>query len=335
MLSGFALVLVAGFFQGTFVLPMTLARKWRWEQIWITFSVLGMLAFNWTLGLLTIPGLMPVFASVPSWDITVLVLFGVGWGTGAVLFGLSMERLGMSLGYPIIMGLIACLGALIPLAVFFPGTLLAPKGLVLLAGTGVALLGIALCSIGGARRQPAAAATPGRRRADFAAALAMALLAGVLSCFPNLGMAFGGPVVRAATAQGASESAAANAVWVLIFTAGGLVNCAYCAGLILARKSAREYFGPETRRNLGLAALMAALWIGSFYLYGAASQRLGPWGLVAGWPLFISLSIGAGILWGLWRGEWDQAPARARRPRNWGLAALFVAVLMIALSNLV
>jgi len=62
---------------------------------------------------------------------------------------------------------------------------------------------------------------------------------------------------------GASNSvitwtAAANAVWVLFFTAGGVVNCIYCAGLILAHTSADEYFGPGTGRNVGLAALMAA-----------------------------------------------------------------------------
>lgn len=335
MLSGFALVLLAGVFQGTFILPMTLTRKWRWEQIWITFSVLGMLVLNWSLALLTIPRLTSAYASVAPRSILVLILFGAGWGAGAILFGLSMERLGMSLGYPIIMGLIACLGALVPLAVFFPKMLLVSKGFMLLGGTCVAILGIVLCSVGGARRQPGVTATPGRLRSDFAAALTMAILAGVLSCFPNLGIAFGGPVIKAAAAQGASEGAAPNAVWVLFFTAGGVVNCAYCAGLILARKTAREYFGPETKRNLGLAALMAALWIGSFYLYGAGSKRIGPWGIVAGWPLFISLSIGCGILWGLWRGEWDQAPATARRPRNGGLVALFVAVLMIALSNLV
>ena len=51
-------------------------------------------------------------------DLAVLALFGMGWGLGAVLFGLGMDRLGMALGYPIIMGLIAGLGALIPLLVF-------------------------------------------------------------------------------------------------------------------------------------------------------------------------------------------------------------------------
>ena len=46
-------------------------------------------------------------------------------GLLGVLFGLGMARLGMALGYPIIMGLISSLGALIPLLVFFPQALAA------------------------------------------------------------------------------------------------------------------------------------------------------------------------------------------------------------------
>jgi L-rhamnose-H+ transport protein len=75
------------------------------------------------------------------------------------------------------------------------------------------------------------------------------------------------------------------------------------------------------------------MWIGSFYLYGAGAARLGRWGLVAGWPLFISISIVMGNLWGLWRGEWQGAPVSARHLLNLGLVILIVAVVVVALSN--
>src|SRR5262244_53782 len=149
LLIGFVLVLMAALLQGTFVLPMTLVREWSWEHTWATFSLLGMLVFNWIITFLLVPNIFTVYSASPLSDLEVLALFGLGWGVGAVLFGLGMERLGMALGYPIIMGLIASLGALIPLLLFFPHLLLRTKGLVLLAGTGLVLLGIVLCSIGG------------------------------------------------------------------------------------------------------------------------------------------------------------------------------------------
>ena len=123
-----------------------------------------MLVFNWALTLLFIPNIFSVYAASPSRDLTTLALFGMGWGVGAVLFGMGMDRLGMALGYPIIMGLIASLGALIPLLVFFPQTLLTTKGMVLLAGTALVICGIVLCSIGGSRKRRSPERNPLRRR---------------------------------------------------------------------------------------------------------------------------------------------------------------------------
>ena len=79
---------------------------------------------------------------------------------------------------------------------------------------------------------------------------------------------------------------------------------------------------------------MAAMWIGSFYFYGAGAARLGRLGTVIGWPLFISLSIAVGNIWGLWRGEWKESPQDARRLLNQGLAILIVAIVTLAISNL-
>src|SRR3981189_3542449 len=154
LLLGFLLVLLAGLLQGTFILPMTLVRKWEWEHTWATFSLLGMIVFNWIITLFLVPNIFAVYVASPPRDLAILALFGLGWGIGAVLFGLGMDRLGMALGYPIIMGLIASLGALIPLLVFFPQTLLTTKGLVLVVGTALVIFGIVLCSVGGSRRVP-------------------------------------------------------------------------------------------------------------------------------------------------------------------------------------
>lgn len=51
---GIMLVLAAGFLQGTFVLPMTLVKNWKWEHIRLTFSTLGMVGLNRGLVILVI-----------------------------------------------------------------------------------------------------------------------------------------------------------------------------------------------------------------------------------------------------------------------------------------
>lgn len=333
LLNGFLLVFFAGLLQGTFVLPMTLVRKWSWEHTWATFSLLGMFVFNWIITLILLPQIFQVYAGAPGGDLAVLALFGAGWGIGAVLFGLGMDRLGMSLGYPIIMGLIASLGALIPLIVFFPRTLFTPKGFALLAGTALVIAGIVLCSIAGSRKSTSAGNAVHSYSNSFTSGLVIAILAGFLSCLPNIGMAFAGRVTGAGEKLGIPTSASGNTVWALLFTLGCAVNLAYCAYLMVTRKTTRQYWNEETPRNLGLSAMMALMWIGSFYLYGAGAARLGRWGVIVGWPLFISLSIVTGNLWGLWRGEWRGTGVLPRRLLTAGMAVLITAVLITALSN--
>jgi len=333
LLSGFLLVLLAGLLQGSFILPMTLVKRWSWEHTWATFSFLGMFAFNWILTFLLVPNIFAVYASSPHRDLMILALFGMGWGIGAVLFGMGMDRLGMALGYPVIMGLIASLGALIPLLVFFPETLFTTRGLVLMAGTALVIFGIVLCSLGGARRTSTSEKSSATLSKKFTVGLAIAIFAGVLSCLPNIGMAFAGNVTAAAGNLGVSQASAGNTVWALLFTLGCVVNLVYCLYLMISRKTLSQYWNADTPRNLGLSAAMALMWIGSFYLYGAGAARLGHWGVIVGWPLFISLSIVTGNLWGLWRGEWQGAPAAARRWLNLGLLVLIVAVITVALSN--
>jgi L-rhamnose-H+ transport protein len=163
--------------------------------------------------------------------------------------------------------------------------------------------------------------------------LVIAVLAGILSCLPNVGMAFAKNVTGVAETMGVPQASSGNTVWALLFTLGSVANLAYCLYLMLTKSTFREYWNAEAPRNLSLSALMALMWIGSFYLYGAGAARLGRWGLVAGWPLFISISIVTGNIWGLWRGEWRGAPASARRLLNLGMAILIIAVIVVALSN--
>lgn len=334
-LMSLTLVLAAGFLQGTFVLPMTLTKGWRWEHTWAAFSLLGMFLFNWIFALITIPRIFSIYRAVPLSQVFALILFGIGWGTGAVLFGIAMDRLGMALGYPIIMGLIASLGALIPMAVLFPASIASAKGGAIIIGTLITVLGIILCSYAAsAKRTPimnANASTGGRLRSG----LLVAIFAGVLSCLPNVGMALAGPVISAAEAQGVAHNKSANAVWALFFTVGFLVNFSYCGYRLVINCSWKEYFVSDGATNLGLCSAMALMWIGSFYFYGIAASGLGKWGTVAGWPLFISSSIVVGNLWGLGRGEWRAASRRAKSLLSYGLAVLLSAIAIIAWSNII
>jgi L-rhamnose-H+ transport protein len=277
-----------------------------------------------------VPDLLAAYRSTPAADVGMLVLFGTLWGVGAILFGLGMDKLGMALGYPIIMGLILSLGAIIPLLLQSPGRLVSSAGLLLLAGTAVTIGGIVLCS----KAAAAKGAQPNERTvaSGLGAGLAIAVLAGVFSAFPNVGMNYAKNLKDAALKLGASESMAGNATWALLFAAGFVVNFAYCLVLVMRRGTLRQS-AENYGRNVGWIAVMAALWIGSFYLYGMGAARMGTWGPIIGWPLFMSLAILVGNLWGLWRGEWRGANRRARTRLSLGLVVLLAAMAVFGVAS--
>ena len=60
---------------------------------------------------------------------------------------------------------------------------------------------------------------------------------------------------------------------------------------------------------------------------------MGSLGVVVGWVLFMSSIIIVGNLWGIWKGEWKDAPPSARSLLNRGLVVLIIAIIIVAISN--
>jgi L-rhamnose-H+ transport protein len=333
MIAGVGFILIAAILQGVFLLPMSRARQWSWEQVWLVFSLTGMLLCNWALTYLVLPNPVAIFARVPRSEILILAGFGVAWGAGAVLFGLAMDMLGLTLGYPLIMGLNASVGTFGPLLWFDGASTFHGRKLLISAGTMVAIAGIWVCSVAGARRQASGTRGDDAPCSRFVSGLMMAIASGVLSCLPNIGLAYGTATIQAARDLGASPTFAGDTVWLIFFTFGGLVNIAYCCLLIGRRRSLGALFAMDRIANWCWCLAMGAMWIASFYLYGIGAARLGRSGGTIGWPILVAVSIAVGVLCGLGKGEWNGAPARAKRLLWGGLALIVLAVLIIPLGK--
>jgi L-rhamnose-H+ transport protein len=331
---GLAVVLFAGILQGTFILPMNYTRDWEWEHNWFVFSLLGMLVLNAAIGFATIPALLSIYAATPQSTLLLLSALGLSWGIGAILFGLGMERLGMSLGYPIIMGLIAVLGGLIPFALFHPHDLFSRRDLIYLLGTLLAIAGIIVCSAAAARRDRERSSSASTAPTNLLTGLLIAVSAGILSSLPNLGISMSAKLTSAGAALGIAPARAGNAVWVLFFGMGFVANGAYCLWQMHRHVQLAALFRHTTTRNSALIFSMAAMWIASFYVYGIGTSLLGSTGAVLAWPLFICTSILIGNFWGLRAGEWTSSTPAARRTLRTGMAILLLAVIVIALVNL-
>src|SRR5271155_2345072 len=92
---GIALTLLAGLMSGNCMLPMKFNRSWKWENTWLFFSVVSLIILPWALALGLVHHLLEMYQSLSLLQIAIPLLLGLGWGVAQVLFGLSVQRLGL------------------------------------------------------------------------------------------------------------------------------------------------------------------------------------------------------------------------------------------------
>ena len=326
-------MVAAGVLQGSFMVPMKFTRRWAWENTWLGFASTAYLLWPWLLALATLPHLPAVFAATSLHCLVLVELLGLGWGLGAVTFGLGVDKLGMGLGFTIILGLAASAGTLIPLVVLFPEKLLRPQGLLTMTSLLLVLGGIGCCSWAGREREQNQNAGHENRGSSFVTGLLICIISGVLSSFGNLAFAFGGEVTQRAIQNGAAESMAGNSLWALLTIPLFLINAIYSLWLLKKRGTGRRFFEKGTAHYWFLAAAMGLLWIAGFVFYAPGARALGPLGPSVGWSIMLSAMVITANLAGFFTGEWKGASRKARFLLLAGIGILLGAICVIGYAN--
>lgn len=336
--GGILLALVAGILNGSFAAPTKYTGRWKWENIWAIWAVLAFFVVPWFLAILTIPHLFAVYGAADARTLWKVIGFGAAYGIAAVCFGLGVEAIGIALNFAIALGLSTAVGSLVPLLSLHPEQMFTPKGLIVEAGIAVVLLGIIVCAVAGRAKErevvQAAPSSdePARTRTSFKVGLAFAIVAGVGSPFINFGLAFGGPLLTGAAAQGASAASQANVIWPPLLTATLIPYLAYCAYLWRKNNSLKLYALPGTASYWLLGALMGVLWMSSIAIYGTASATMAQMGPVLGWPLFMSAIIITSNVWGFATGEWRRVSRATVLTVSIGMLLLILGFCILAWS---
>jgi L-rhamnose-H+ transport protein len=270
-----------------------------------------------------------IYAGVLPAQLLLTLLLGAGWGVAQVLFGLSIARLGLALGYAIIIGLGSLGGTLVPLFFKNRAVLGTSSGALILSGLGVMVAGIAVSAYAGKQREQGQKTETGK---GYYMALLLAILCGILAPMINYSFAFGQDIAVRAVQLGVSPVRAAYAVWPVTLTGGLLPNLAYGVYLLFHKKTWSVFRGPWLP-DAGLATLMALFWMGSMAIYGVASVYIGRLGTSVGFGLFQIFMIVTANCGGLVTGEWTTAAPRARRTLYAGLALLILATVLLAAGN--
>ena len=332
VLLGVSLVMVAGLMSGCCMLPSKFVRSWKWENVWLVFSIVSLGVIPWSLALAFVGRLLDTYRALSAYQIAVPMLFGAGWGIAQILFGVSVKRLGLGIAYAIIVGLSAVLGTVVPFFAQQRGLVKEHALQMIVCGVLVMAIGIALTAWGGQINERGAATVRNTVHRSYPVAIFLAVLCGLMAPMLNYSFAFGQDIAKAAVAFGNQPVRAAYAVWP-VGLAGGLVpNLFYSAWLLVKNHTWSSFRSAPT--DLFRSALMGALWMGAFAVYGMSASFLGPLGTSVGWGLMQIFMILTAILSGVFTGEWRHASRSAKLLLSTGIAGLTLATVLLAVSNL-
>jgi L-rhamnose-H+ transport protein len=341
LISGLALTVLGAVCAGALGLLLRLQRQYAWENTWLLSQLVTMILLPTFTAQLLLSHWASAIQQVGTLRVLTVIALGFLWGIGSVAFAIGIERVGVSLGYATIMGVVTAIGSGIPIARRWsniPGN----ARFITLCGIAVCLVGVGLYGRAGILRERGQASShthsDGPTITEHGSGLMIiglgwCFLSGVLSACSNIGFDFAAPIAGAVERMGAQPLLASLVRWIPVFW-GGYIAVIIFSGAPMVRNRTWQNFskagtGLDFTRAVGLGALsFLAQW-----LYGMGASALGLLGTSVGYAVFLALSIVVALLFGFMIGEWKQASKRSLRVLYLGVGILVAAVVILAYGS--
>ena len=351
---GVVLHSIGGLMSAIFYLPYRRVKFWAWETYWLVGGIFSWLIVPWVIASLMVPNLLQTLSHAPLKSACWSFIFGMLWGIGGAMFGLTVRYLGIALGTSMALGYCATFGTLLP-PIFsgeFVSVIRTGAGLVVMAGVGVCLLGIVISGLAGVAKEeevPQKDKQASIREFSFKKGVWVATFCGIMSACMSYGFAAGKPIAALAVGHGASELWKNLPVLIVVLAGGFTTNFIWCVGLNLRKKTGGNYFKRETRTaasessaphtvsvpllaNYLFSALAGTLWYFQFFFYGMGTSKMGRFDF-SSWTLHMASIIIFGTLVGVCLSEWRGASRRTHRLMMIGLVVLVASTVVIGYGN--
>jgi len=340
--------------------PFKGIKRWSWETYWLVQGVFSWIIAPMAIALALVPNLFGILHAAPASSLYYSYFWGCLWGIGGLTCGLSIRYLGFALAYPIVIGLCAVFGTLMP--PIFSGEIGAiashPSGQVILIGIGICVVGIVFS--GWAGRAKENELTKEEKQASveefqYGKGIAVSILSGVMSACFAYGLASGKPIADVARTQLLIHHGADLwqnlPVLVVVLWGGFTTNFIWCVILLARNRSANQLAGapaaaenePRLSRqerlkaammvvNYSMAALAGVIWYFQFFFYSMGETEMGKY-TFSSWTLHMASIIIFGTIWGFALKEWSGTSRRARGLVLTGLVVLVVSTMVVGYGN--
>lgn len=346
IIAGVVFHFIGGFASGSFYIPYKKVKGWAWESYWITGGLFSWLIVPFLAALFTVPGFMDIIRNTDGTTLFWTYFLGVLWGIGGLTFGLSMRYLGISLGMAVALGFCSAFGALIPPIYTdvvssgapegFTAMLGSKKGLLVIAGVVICLIGIAVCGRAGMMKEKELSPDQQQKSIEefnLRKGLAVAIVSGILSACMSFAITAGKPMGEAAEMNGANPLFRNNVIFIIIMLGGLTTNFIWCMMLNTRNKSFGDYTNPKTplASNYLFSALAGTTWFLQFFFYGMGESKMGNG--ASSWILHMAFIILVSSIWGILLKEWKGVSRKTFATILTGILIIILSVVFVGIGN--
>lgn len=331
-------VLLAAIMLGFYAYPSKFVKKYTVENLWGAFWFLAMFVVPIVATLALVNGLGATYEQIPNSIFLSVFALSILWGIGNLLWGISISKIGMALGFSLLIGVSTLSGSLLPFFMGGADKLTTPSGIVILGGIFIIMLGIiANGKAGLLREQHENNSTEKTSSNTMRNGIILCVIGGVSAAGFNLAYHVAdniGHIGQISQEQFGNEPWIARlAVMLPSFIGSGIAIMVYFIYQLTKNKSWSNFNQKESPNNILLLLVMAIVYCASLIIYGLGAYELGPLGTSVGFAIFQTGCIMVANLLGIFSGEWKNAGSKSKTWLYSGLAIMTVGIITVAVGN--
>ncbi|WP_282134575.1 L-rhamnose/proton symporter RhaT [Seonamhaeicola maritimus] len=341
MITGVLLAFLSAVLLGVYALPSKYTKGFAWENTWAGFFFFGMFVIPLIVTFSLVNDLWGIYSQIPSW--VFFTMFGLSfcWGIGNMLWGYSINSIGMALAFSLFLGVITSIDTVLPLILVPEGqdsVIGTSIGNIMLVGIAVIVSGIALNGYAGILRDRSKG--DGNEKKDtktIRQGILFCVLGAICAAGFNLSYHTGnnlGGIGEVAEVQFGNEPWIARlAVLLPIFMGATISTALFFAFRLSKNKTWGNFTKAGALTAIILVIVMAVFHDAALVIYGLAAYHLGELGTSVGFAILETGAIMVATFNGILTNEWRGASKKSRRILGVSLAILIIGVLIIAKGN--
>lgn len=336
-----SLVLLSGMTAGSYAMPTKYMSKWQYENIWTMFSLFAFCILPWLFTLIVEPRVFTVYSHMPISQLLIMIIGGLTFGIGQILFTVSLGIIGMGLAFAINLGMGTSLGFLLPLIFQHADKIFTSFGVITISGVVIAVIGLAIFAYAGNLRdkdKKLNATTENNtenknKKGSLKLGFILVSLAGFASAGQNFSFSLTYETQQLALSLGINKLVAGNILWPIFLFCTFLTFTAFTLYHNWKNKTFHLYKDPQAKKCYLYAFIMAFCWYCPLIFYSKASQLFENIGPLIFWPIFMVLIILTSNFWGWKHKEWENVSKKTAKIALVGLILLISAIFILGFGS--